>query len=873
MTFHATNPSRAIHKIQGIRGPLGLLVVLTLLSLGADRALGQRAEYIGTDPGNYDNANNWDIGEVPDGSNGPFDVSIGSNSVLLDTSAQISNFAIDSGGSLQSFRSDLIFQNPNAAFLNNGTFLMDFVSTGFLDFTDLAFGNRELTINGNGTIFMISNARIIGNADGQLNHGVGHRIEGSGQVIGGTLNNSGTILANGGGSIGVGVTNDSSNSGLLSSSNGALIIGGQAGNRLINEVGNQQGTISARAGGTSTIDTLRVEGGQIVAERDGTIALTRGADLDGVEVRDGGRLDANTGTLRGLDNQDGGLVEVNNLTFQGGGTFRNDGAIRIEGLGELNISGQVEVVGDGTIQLDGAEMRGLGQNPTTPDTLTLRNQAVEGRGALGDYELVNRGSITADGGLLNIARAEVDNDGGVLGANDGSRLLISQSTPVRGGTLQTEGTGVVQTTLEATLDSVTNLGDLEAIGNTTLEGTIENRGTFEVNNISARVSGGDVTLTGDGTVITTTGGFRGDQPTDRIINGVDHTIRGGGNIGLNSAGVVNQGTIVADRNNTMFINPNDQGFVNEGTLRAEDGNTMIVLNTNGAFTNFNDGTLSSGTYEAINGTMLLANIDVETNGASILIDGVEAAFTSNGFGANALDQLRANTSRGELILRNGATQTTDLDFVNDGLVEIGLDSAFTIGGDGSGIYNQTDGLTIVDGELIASQFNIQGGELSGLGQLDGTLINNGFVSPSASPGLLSILDDYVQAENGALFIEIGGTEPGAEFDVLDIDGEAFLDGLLVVSLADDYVPFEGQQFDFLRAAGGISGGFGEIRFEGVSADAFDLILAENGVSLVAGVIPEPSSVILTTIGLAGVALLIRRSRRRNGNAGICVLVE
>jgi hypothetical protein len=61
----------------------------------------------------------------------------------------------------------------------------------------------------------------------------------------------------------------------------------------------------------------------------------------------------------------------------------------------------------------------------------------------------------------------------------------------------------------------------------------------------------------------------------------------------------------------------------------------------------------------------------------------------------------------------------------------------------------------------------------GLGQLD-------------SPGILTIVGDYTQTSGGVLVVEIGGLNPGTDFDQLNITGQATLDGTLTVNLINGF---------------------------------------------------------------------------------------
>ena len=80
--------------------------------------------------------------------------------------------------------------------------------------------------------------------------------------------------------------------------------------------------------------------------------------------------------------------------------------------------------------------------------------------------------------------------------------------------------------------------------------------------------------------------------------------------------------------------------------------------------------------------------------------------------------------------------------------------------------------------------NAVGGTLQGTGTFNvsaTTFSNAGDVNPGTSPGILSITGNFPQISTGVLNMEIGGLIAGTDFDQLDINGAATLDGTLNVS--------------------------------------------------------------------------------------------
>ena len=98
--------------------------------------------------------------------------------------------------------------------------------------------------------------------------------------------------------------------------------------------------------------------------------------------------------------------------------------------------------------------------------------------------------------------------------------------------------------------------------------------------------------------------------------------------------------------------------------------------------------------------------------------------------------------------------------------------------------------------------NIAAGTVSGNGTIGGDVTNSGgTTSPGNSPGTLTVDGNYNQGSGGTLAIEIGGTQPGVEHDVLNVLGDAPLAGTLSVSLIDGFTPGGGDTFKVLTAAG------------------------------------------------------------------------
>ena len=129
-------------------------------------------------------------------------------------------------------------------------------------------------------------------------------------------------------------------------------------------------------------------------------------------------------------------------------------------------------------------------------------------------------------------------------------------------------------------------------------------------------------------------------------------------------------------------------------------------------------------------------------------------------------------------------------------------------------------------------------------------------------GLASFAGDFTQTASGSLAVEVGG---GA----IDVSGSAQLGGVLNVSLADEFVPTPGASYTVLTAESVTDLG---LSLTGMRLTAFHLAVGPGSVSLVAGAIPEPSTVLLASLCAAVVASMVRARRRHGPHQSVTCLV-
>lgn len=146
----------------------------------------------------------------------------------------------------------------------------------------------------------------------------------------------------------------------------------------------------------------------------------------------------------------------------------------------------------------------------------------------------------------------------------------------------------------------------------------------------------------------------------------------------------------------------------------------------------------------------------------------------------------------------------------------------------SGSFSIEEGsLFITDSALLGGTVSVlPGANLYGTGEVE-NLINSGMLFPGNSPGILTVLSDFTQNNDGILFIAVGSKKNSA----LDISGSATLNGALIPFLYQGYLPKAGSKFTVLKAAS-ISGSFFQLEQKITPLLFFDLQYSQNDIQLV-----------------------------------------
>ncbi|NIB42926.1 filamentous hemagglutinin N-terminal domain-containing protein [Pseudomaricurvus alkylphenolicus] len=161
--------------------------------------------------------------------------------------------------------------------------------------------------------------------------------------------------------------------------------------------------------------------------------------------------------------------------------------------------------------------------------------------------------------------------------------------------------------------------------------------------------------------------------------------------------------------------------------------------------------------------------------------------------------------------------------------------------------------TSVQHQSQLALLDISGGSFFGTGELQGnvvlnsgslngnnwTLVGNlehlgGVLSPGASPGSLSVDGDYLMEAGAVLRMELAGTAPGTEYDVLNVSGRVDLDGTLQITHLNEFNPVDNSIYPgLIRSNGLLTGSFASIQQpEGID---YQRLLSQAGLDLAFGV--------------------------------------
>ena len=345
-----------------------------------------------------------------------------------------------------------------------------------------------------------------------------------------------------------------------------------------------------------------------------------------------------------------------------------------------------------------------------------------------------------------------------------------------------------------------------------------------------------------------------------IENAAGHTIRGSGTIALGSGSnfgqddsrtqLTNAGTIEADGDSALTI----EGFVtNTGLLRATgSGGLTIKGRTSG----------SGGTIEVLPGSRLGTWRDLSSSRLS--------------FDASEPSSIGGWLTVGELEVLNGSVVTASK---WGGAIHARVAGGSNLIITPVNIWKIRGRFELDDGRLETERLRLdRGGRLEGKGivSLTGSQANfeirGGEIAPGGTGAGELVIETgaFELGVFGTLELGLGGTQSGAEYDVLTVLGTSVFDGTVLVEWIDapngqPFAAARGDSFDVLQSSFALSVPADLVLPElemGLGWTAS--IVSSGGLDrLRLTIVPEPKTALLLGIGLVCLAAWSRPARRAN----------
>ena len=724
---------------------------------------------------------------------------------------------------------------------NNGTFRW---ST-----TDELQGGNSALLTNNGLLESTESA--------QFNHSFGGRNSLVNAI-------TGTVKATNSATLTLGNLAVISDGGLFESDPGSSIVFSGSANQFNHGtrfVGENQITGNATFVGEIEANNLRFVGGDrrggMDADTDAQIVGTvhwEGDDLAGNWViRSGSTVVSSTEATKrqigGAITNDGTLRWSNNSTFQtgNGSSIVNNGLTEATesatfqhsfgGLSELvnSSSGTVRATNSATLTLGNLRVTGNGglfeANPGSSIVYSGSNNLFnDGTRFVGDNQIAGNATFVGEIEADDLRFVGGDRRGGVDADTDAQIVgtVHWEGDDLAGNWVIRSGSSVVA----ATEGSRRQLG-----------GNITNNGTFRWSSNSPLQTGNGSSFINNGLV----------DATESAA--IQHNFGGLSEIANSGAG-----TIRATNSTTLTLG-NLRVTGNGGLFEANLGSSIVFSGNNNQF---NDGTQFVGDNQVAGNTIFDGHI--QSDGLRIVGGISQGGHAAEGHAELAgTPTWEGGDFSGSFVIPSGSTLTATgggskrqrgSHIVNDGTIVWAADANLQ-GGNGSTLENnhrfeiQSDaslthnfgglpnfvnrGLIIKtdgDGESFISTVNLinegtidsragtivfannynSTGILTGTSafRAGNTLNNSGMIAPGVSLGTLEISSNFAQTPGGFLTIDIAGTQLGDgladSHDQLNVTGNAALDGLLRVDVADGYTPDPADQFVVLTA-GSVTGTF------------------------------------------------------------------
>jgi T5SS/PEP-CTERM-associated repeat protein len=549
----------------------------------------------------------------------------------------------------------------------------------------------------------------------------------------------------------------------------------------------QAGDLTVGAGGYAT---MTVGGGaSVTASGDVTLAESAGSEANvWVGSPSAATLTADSLTVGGGGHAELRVTDGSSVTTSGDTTVGDEagsqGRITLGGAGAatLTVGGDLTVGGEG----------GAGDIEVNPGSrLAVAGHSItigEGAGSLG--------SITLSGGQLSFG-------GELVVGGAGTGLLQLQEGASNGAVALP---AAVKVTLGESAGSVGKLV-LDGTGTTlqTADLTIGDKGGGQamLTNGAALAAAGPVSV-GDGL----SGALSILSIDSTALLNVSNTVTVGGNATA-MANVAGGGRLVSVSDLTIGDNPNGDGTVTVSGV--ETGAPSPVRSSIGYGGDLVVGNLGTGRLQVSDGGLVAPtkggsgamSIGAQQGGAGVVVVG--GADTVSHLNATLMAQTLGVGGSVDAAGGSGRLQVDAGGYVGVGsLVNTWAGGVIDVSGGGLTIGGGASPAAPASGTVTV----LSGGTLQGTGTIVGTVVNSGgTVHPGHSPGVLTITGNYVQGASGQLLLSVGP----ASYSQLKVSGAVTLNGGTIVLQSYQGGQINvGDQYQFIQAAGGITGQVGQV---------------------------------------------------------------
>jgi autotransporter-associated beta strand protein/T5SS/PEP-CTERM-associated repeat protein len=869
--------------IVGFRGGTGTLNVNGGSVTNTYGYLGFEAGSIGTatvSSGTWSNSGDLYVGNY---GTGTLTMSGGLVSVAGTLSKGIGTINLNSGGTLQIGVGGAGGVLGVDALTNNGTLI--FNRSDASTYVGVISGNGTVTKQGTGTLTLDGANSYTGGTT--INDGV--LALGSATAVG----TSGTISF-GGGTLQYSASNTTDYSSRFSTSaSQAYEIDTNGQNvTLASPLTSSGGTLTKFGEGTLTLsgNNSYTGGTTIIA---GTVTISAGGSIShdsaGLII---GQVSGETGTL----NVAGGIV-TNGASIIGNNLFSIGTVTVSSGTWATNYDLTVGygVSSTGTLNVSGGSVTNGGQGIIGDDgsngTVTVSSGTWVNSGDLKVGVDGGTGTLTMNGGLVSVAGTLSKGTYGTINLNSGGTLQIgvgSTDGVLLGGTgsLVNNGTLVFNRSDASTYSGViSGAGALrkQGAGTLTLDGNNSFSGGTTISDGVLQVGAGRTTGSIAGNVVNNSSlifNRSDDSNYSGIISGTG-TIQNDGTGTTTLTGQTSFTNGLGATAGRLIVGSASSvnGFSTTGSLTAASGGTLELKSRGLAYVN-GLSTLTSGTILAANGISL-------GGGANVVGTGVVSGRVAAGVGS------RVEASGGRLTLGDAAsysgiysdgelyTNANEVELLDRNLAVLG---SLTQLGDGSagGTLRAANGMLLEQGKNLVGRGTVYGNfvnqgdvygdgsaagqvivfaagsTVSGIGSFE-NVVFDGTYSPGNSPAITNLTNGQFSSAS-SLLIELGGTQPGTQYDrVVDSGVLTLLGGTLNVALYNGFMPSLGDSFEILQY-GQLSGDFGAVIYPTLSG-GLSWERTTSATAMTITVVPEPSTYAMALAGLACGGWQMWRRRR------------